>query len=83
MKAHYNRGNEVFNPYKHNVLFVGHTCRLTVLIKFRLRTKRRIIRSSTVCVQNDGGHYQKYHPTTLKTESMRLGNSILLKWVNV
>ena len=40
------------NQFKPSVLFVGHTCMQTVDIQTRRCTIRRLIRVSTVCLQN-------------------------------
>ena len=53
------------NPYKPCLLFVGH--RQKVKIQIRLRRKRRLVRFSTACLQNDLSKFDentKYHPTT-------------------
>ena len=59
----------VINPYKPNVLFVGH--RETVQIQIRRHRTHRLIRVSTVCAQNVVLKFQTKRnipPTILKTE---------------
>ena len=61
--------NTDFNPYKPNVLFVGHRHTVQTQI-IRCHRVRRLIRVSTGCLQNvlSFEHKWKIHQTTLKTE---------------
>ena len=79
----------ILNPYNPSVLFVGHM--QTVQTKIKRRTMRRLIRVSTVCLQN-GLSKTKYKCKIPPSNSEKgnglvqlitvtVVNSIRLKWV--
>ena len=77
------------NAYKPSILFLGHRQTTQTEIRRRRMRMHRLIRVSTVCLQNVLLKFEKngkYGPTTLKNgnglvQLIRVGNSIRLKCV--